>query len=114
MKSVTNQFAWKNAHNGHSSNGLTSAGCKYLNFSRSTSEMELIARKIIQEMEGENKYPNLTVYADPESTEYHDMLEKIREKLNFTSLRYNRLDDMIDSVGIDPSKLCTYCWDGRS
>lgn len=89
-------------------------GCKYLNFSRSTSEMELIARKIIQEMEGENKYPNLTVYADPESTEYHDMLEKIREKLNFTSLRYNRLDDMIDSVGIDPSKLCTYCWDGRS
>ena len=88
-------------------------GCKYLNFSRSTSEMELIARKVIQEMEEGNKYPNLTVYADPESTEYRDMLEKIREKLNFTSLRYNRLDDMIDSVGIDPSKLCTYCWDGQ-
>ena len=88
-------------------------GCKYLNFSRSTSEMELIARKVIQEIEEGNKYPNLTVYADPESTEYRNMLEKIREKLNFTSLRYNRLDDMIDSVGIDPSKLCTYCWDGR-
>lgn len=88
-------------------------GCKYLNFSRSTSEMELIARRVIQEMEGENKYPNLNVYADPDSTEYRDMLEKIREKLNFSSLRYHRLDDMIESVGIDKCKLCTYCWDGR-
>jgi amidophosphoribosyltransferase len=88
-------------------------GCKYLNFSRSTSEMELIARRVIQEMEGENKYPNLSVYANPDSTEYGDMLEKIREKLNFTSLRYHRLDDMIESVGIDKCKLCTYCWDGR-
>ncbi|MBD5450927.1 MAG: amidophosphoribosyltransferase [Lachnospiraceae bacterium] len=88
-------------------------GCKYLNFSRSTSEMELIARRVISEMEGENKYPNLSVYADPDSTEYRDMLEKIREKLNFTSLRYHRLDDMIASVGIDKCKLCTYCWDGR-
>ena len=88
-------------------------GCKYLNFSRSTSEMELIARRVIQEMEGDNKYPNLSVYADPDSTEYREMLEKIREKLNFTSLRYHRLDDMIDSVGIDKCKLCTYCWDGR-
>ena len=88
-------------------------GCKYLNFSRSTSEMELIARRVIQEMEGDNKYPNLSVYADPDSTEYREMLEKIREKLNFTSLRYHRLDDMIASVGIDRCKLCTYCWDGR-
>lgn len=88
-------------------------GCKYLNFSRSTSEMELIARRVIQEMEGENKYPNLSVYADPDSTEYKEMLEKIREKLNFTSLRYHRLDDMMEAVGIDKCKLCTYCWDGR-
>lgn len=88
-------------------------GCKYLNFSRSTSEMELIARRVIQEMEGENKYPNLSVYADPDSTEYAQMLEGIREKLNFTTLRYHRLDDMIASVGIDKCKLCTYCWDGR-
>lgn len=88
-------------------------GCKYLNFSRSTSEMELIARRVIQEIEGENKYPNLSVYADPDSTEYHDMLEKIREKLSFTSLRYHRLDDMIESVGLSRCKLCTYCWDGR-
>ncbi|MDE5716452.1 MAG: amidophosphoribosyltransferase, partial [Lachnospiraceae bacterium] len=88
-------------------------GCKYLNFSRSTSEMELIARRVIQELEGENKYPNLAVYADPDSTEYGQMLEKIREKLNFTTLRYHRLDDMIASVGIDKCKLCTYCWDGK-
>lgn len=88
-------------------------GCKYLNFSRSTSEMELIARRVIQELEGENKYPNLAVYADPDSTEYAQMLEKIREKLNFTTLRYHRLDDMIASVGIDKCKLCTYCWDGK-
>lgn len=88
-------------------------GCKYLNFSRATSEMELIARRTIQEIEGENKYPNLTAYADPDSAEYRTMLEKIREKLNFTSLRYHRLDDMIASVGIDKCKLCTYCWDGR-
>ncbi len=88
-------------------------GCKYLNFSRSTSEMELIARRVIKEIEGENKYPNLAVYADPDSTEYGQMLEKIREKLNFTTLRYHRLDDMIESVGIDKCKLCTYCWDGK-
>ncbi len=88
-------------------------GCKYLNFSRSTSEMELIARRVIQELEGDNKYPNLSVYADPESSEYKEMLKKIGEKLNFTSLRYHRLDDMIASVGIDKCKLCTYCWDGR-
>lgn len=88
-------------------------GCKYLNFSRSSSEMELIARRVIKELEGDNKYPNLSVYADPESSEYREMLNQIREKLNFTSLRYHRLDDMIASVGIDKCKLCTYCWDGR-
>ncbi len=88
-------------------------GCKYLNFSRSTSEMELITRQVIKEIEADNKYPNLSAYANPDSSEYHNMLEKIREKLNFTSLRYHRLDDMIASVGIDKSKLCTYCWDGR-
>ena len=63
-------------------------------------------------MEG-NRYPNLNAYADPESVEYKDMLENIRKKLNFTSLRYHRLDDMMESVGIEKCKLCTYCWDGR-
>lgn len=88
-------------------------GCKYLNFSRSTSEMDLITRRVIKEMEGENKYPDLTAYADPETEEYQRMVARIGEQLNFTSLRYHRLDDMIESVGIDREKLCTYCWDGR-
>lgn len=88
-------------------------GCKYLNFSRSGSEMELITRRIIKEMEGDNKNVNLSVYSNPESAEYKEMIRRIGVQLNFTSLRYHRLDDMIESVGIDKSKLCTYCWDGR-
>ena len=88
-------------------------GCKYLNFSRSTSEMDLITRRVIRDMEGENKRVDLDAYADPESERYHDMVENIGKQLNFTTLRYNRLDDMIDSVGIDRCKLCTYCWDGK-
>ena len=88
-------------------------GCKYLNFSRSTSVMDLITRRVIKEMEGTEEPANLARYADPESGEYSAMLEYIGKKLNFTSLRYHRLDDMIESVGIDKCKLCTYCWDGQ-
>ena len=88
-------------------------GCKYLNFSRSSSEMDLITRQVIKEMEGNDKFAHLDVYTDPESSEYQEMVRRIGEKLDFTSLRYHRLDDMMDSVGIDRSKLCTYCWDGR-
>ena len=88
-------------------------GCKYLNFSRSTSELELIARRMVRKVEGENvDRAVLDKYADPNSAEYANMLDMIREQLNFDSLAYNRLDDMIDSVGIDPEKLCTYCWNG--
>lgn len=88
-------------------------GCKYLNFSRSTSELELIARRMVQKVEGENvDRAVLDRYADPNTAEYANMLDMIREQLNFDSLAYNRLDDMIDSVGIDPAKLCTYCWNG--
>ncbi|MBE5870681.1 MAG: amidophosphoribosyltransferase [Lachnospiraceae bacterium] len=88
-------------------------GCKYLNFSRSKSEMELIARKVINELEGgEVSEEVLREYADPDSEKYEKMVEKIREKLNFTSLRFHRLDDMLESVGIDPECLCTYCWNG--
>lgn len=87
-------------------------GCKYLNFSRSSSEMELITRRVIQDMEGDITNVNLRPYTDPETVEYNDMVKAIGKQLNFTSLRYHRLDDMIASVGIDRSKLCTYCWDG--
>ena len=88
-------------------------GCKYLNFSRSSSEMELITRGVIKEMEGDVSKVNLEAYSNPDSAEYQGMLSRICEKLNFTSLAYNRLDDMIEAVGLPKEKLCTYCWDGR-
>ncbi len=89
-------------------------GCKYLNFSRSSSEMELIARVVISELEKGDVTPEiLAEYADPDSEKYEKMIEGIRQKLNFTSLRYHRLDDMLESVGIDPENLCTYCWNGK-
>lgn len=89
-------------------------GCKYLNFSRSTSEQDLITRRVIERLENGNVTDEvLSEYANPESEKYEKMIEEIRKELNFTSLRYNRLDDMLDSVGIDACKLCTYCWDGK-
>ncbi len=88
-------------------------GCKYLNFSRSSSEMDLITRRVIQEMEGADKEIDLKNYVDPDAAEYKEMVERIGKQLCFTSLRFHRLDDMIESVGIPKEKLCTYCWDGR-
>lgn len=89
-------------------------GCKYLNFSRSKSELDLIARRIIREREGENVSDEvLADYADPESQNYKEMVDEICKELNFTSLRFHRLDDMIDSVGLPECKLCTYCWNGK-
>lgn len=88
-------------------------GCKYLNFSRSTSEMDLITRRVLSEMEKEGKTIDLKAYVNPDTPEYQEMVERICKQLNFTSLRFHRLDDMIASVGIDRCKLCTYCWDGQ-
>ena len=89
--------------------------CKYINFSLSTSEMELIARRTINELEGREVTDKETLeeYTDPNNEKYREMIEKIGEKLHFTTLDYLRLDDMLDSVGIDKSKLCTYCWNGK-
>ena len=89
-------------------------GCKYLNFSRSTSEMDLITRRVIARLENGNVTDEiLEEYADPESEKYERMVEEIRKELNFTSLRFNRLDDMLESTGVEPCKLCTYCWNGK-
>lgn len=89
-------------------------GCKYLNFSRSKSEMDLITRQVIKKLEGENVSDELLKkYCDPDTKEYANMLEEIRRELHFTSLRYHRLDDMLDSVGIEHCKMCTYCWNGQ-
>ncbi len=88
-------------------------GCKYLNFSRSSSEMDLITRRVIERLENGNVTEEvLKEYADPESEKYDQMVEEIRKELNFTSLRFNRLDDMIAATGMPKEKLCTYCWDG--
>ena len=86
-------------------------GCKYLNFSRSSSEMDLITRRVIDRLENGNVTDEvLQEYADPESEKYETMVEEIRKELNFTSLRFNRLDDMLAYVGIDKRNLCTYFW----
>ena len=87
--------------------------CKYLNFSRSSSELDLITRRILKEMEQEGRTIDLKAYVDPDTAEHDEMVERIRQQLNFTTLRFHRLDDMMDAVGIDRCKLCTYCWDGR-
>lgn len=89
-------------------------GCKYLNFSRTSSEMELITRRVIKELEGRDPDDDtLREYADPDSEKYKKMVDEICRQLHFTTLRYNRLDDLIDAVGIGEEKLCTYCWSGK-
>lgn len=89
-------------------------GCKYLNFSRSKSEMDLITRRVIKQFEGDNVSDEvLQKYCDPDSPEYAKMVEEIRKQLHFTSLRFHRLDDMLDSTGLPHDCLCTYCWNGR-
>ena len=88
--------------------------CPYLNFSRSGSVMDLITRRVIREREGDEVSDELLDdYADPDSTNYKEMVEEIRKKLNFTTLFFHRLDDMVESVGISPCKLCTHCWNGK-
>ena len=89
-------------------------GCKYLNFSRSKSEMDLITRRVIRDLEGgECSQEALDEYADPTTERYELMVEEIRKRQNFTTLRYHRLDDLIESIGIDPCKVCTYCFNGK-
>lgn len=89
-------------------------GCPYLNFSRSTSELDLITRRIIRDREGDDVSRDvLNTYTDPDSVNYKEMIEEIRKRLGFTTLRYHRLDDLVKSIGISPCKLCTYCWSGR-
>ena len=89
-------------------------GCKYLNFSRSTSEMDLITRRVIARLENGNVTDGIIrEYADPESEKYQRMVDEICKELHFTSLKFNRLDDMLAATGLEKCKLCTYCWDGR-
>jgi amidophosphoribosyltransferase len=86
-------------------------GCKFLNFSRSKSELDLAARKAINEIEGDD-YKDLKEYSNADTKKYEAMVEKIRERLRLTSLKYQRLEDLVKAIGLPKEKVCTYCWDG--
>ena len=86
-------------------------GCKFINFSRSSSELDLIARKTAYEIDGENA--NIYDFVDPDGEKYKQMVERIRRRLGLTSLAYQRLDDMIEAIGLPKERICTYCWDGQ-
>ena len=88
-------------------------GCKYLNFSRSVSDMELISRRTIVELEGEEGLNHLDEYADSSSERGKAMRKAIAEKFHFSSLDFQTLEGVIEAIGLDPRKLCTYCWNGQ-
>lgn len=88
-------------------------GCKYLNFSRSTSEMELIARRVIMELEGEEGFKYIEEYSDSSTERGQNLRKAICEKFNFASLEFQSLEGIIKAIGIEPCKLCTYCWSGK-
>ncbi len=86
-------------------------GCKYLNFSRSKSEMDLATRRAIRDLEGNSDF-RIEDYLDEKSDRYQAMIEAIRTKMGLTTLSFQYLDDMIDAIGLPKEKLCTYCWNG--
>ena len=87
-------------------------GCKFLNFSQSKSEMDLAGRRAVQEIEGEGHEGRLKDYAVSASECHYAMVERVRERLGLTSLRYQRLPDLVEAIGLPKDRLCTYCWDG--
>lgn len=87
--------------------------CKYLNFSRATSEMELIARRTILEIEGEEGFNHIEEYSDSSTERGQKLRKSIADNFHFDSLEFQSLDGIIKSIGIDPCKLCTYCWNGK-
>ena len=87
--------------------------CKYLNFSRATSEMELLARRIVMELEGEEGFAYLEEYSDANTDRGKKLRAAICEKLHFDSVEFQTLDGVIKAIGIEPCKLCTYCWNGK-
>jgi len=85
--------------------------CPFLNFSRSRSEFDLAARQAVRELEEENQ-PDLKEYANPDSDRHHAMVQRICQKLNLSSLRYQRIEDMVEAIGLQRERLCTGCWTG--
>ena len=87
--------------------------CKYLNFSRSTSDLELITRKTILKLEGEEGFKYIDEYSDAETERGRKLRETICKKFKFSSLEFQSLEGLIKSIGLEPCKLCTYCWNGK-
>jgi amidophosphoribosyltransferase len=87
-------------------------GCPFLNFSRSSSELSLAGRKAILELEGSAGSPP-PEYADPSTDQYNAMVDRVRNRLNLTTLKYQTLPDLVEAIGLPKGKLCTYCWDAQ-
>ena len=87
--------------------------CKYLNFSRNNSDMDLLARRIVNELEGAEGLEHLEEYGDAKTQRGQCLLRAICEKLGFDSLGYQSLDGLLEAIGIDRDKICTYCWTGK-
>ena len=87
--------------------------CKYLNFSRGNSDMDLLARRVVQELEGDEGHKHLDEYADANTERGQCMLKAICKKFGFDSLGYQSLDGVLEAIGLDRDKVCTYCWNGR-
>ncbi|MEI7881223.1 MAG: amidophosphoribosyltransferase [bacterium] len=86
--------------------------CKYLNFSRSRTELDLAGRRAVQHLEGDHT-KNLDLYKNPDTPQYEAMVDVIRKELNLTTLRYQRLDDLLEAIGLPRDKICTHCWSGE-
>ena len=87
--------------------------CKYLNFSRGNSDMDLLARRVIQELEGDEGHNHLDEYSDSSTERGQCLLKKICEKFGFDSLGYQSIEGVLEAIGIDKEKVCTYCWNGK-
>jgi amidophosphoribosyltransferase len=87
-------------------------GCKFLNFSRSRSVLDLATRKAIREMEGDENTPTPEAYADHRSDKHQEMVRRIGSRLKLTSLQYQELPDLVEAIGLPKERLCTFCFDG--
>ncbi len=87
--------------------------CKYLSFSRNQSDLDLIARRVILELEGEEGFKHIAEYSDSSTTRGKNLRKCIAEKFNFASLEFQTLDGIIEAIGLPKDQLCTYCWDGK-
>jgi amidophosphoribosyltransferase len=87
--------------------------CEFLNFSRSSSLLDLATHTAVKELEGKDDY-DISGYTDPQNSKHAVMVEQIRKRLGLNSLMYQRLDDLVEVIGLPKEKLCTHCWDGSS